>query len=71
MMKRTSQIRNIEAKKEGEVSVVTCTSTPRERVAPISSLPEPADRGNRSVGADGAGCVVGDFVDVKKKPRRS
>ena len=32
MMKRTSQIRNIEAKKEGEVSVVTCTSTPRERV---------------------------------------
>ena len=32
MMKRTSQIKSVEAKKEGEPSVVTCTSTPRERV---------------------------------------
>ena len=31
MMKRTSQIKSVEAKKEGELSVVTCTSTPRER----------------------------------------
>ena len=32
MMKRTSQIKSVEAKKEGELSVVTCMSTPRERV---------------------------------------
>lgn len=32
MMKRTSQIKSVEGKKEGELSVVTCTSTPRERV---------------------------------------
>lgn len=32
MMKRTSQIRSVEGKKEGDLSVVTCTSTPRERV---------------------------------------
>ena len=31
-MKRTSQIKSVEGKKEGELSVVTCTSTPRERV---------------------------------------
>ncbi len=33
MMKRTSQIRSVEGKKEGELSVVTCTSTPREGIA--------------------------------------
>lgn len=32
MMKRTSQIKSVEAKKEGELSVVTCTSTPREGI---------------------------------------
>lgn len=32
MMKRTSQVKSVEGKKEGELSVVTCTSTPRERV---------------------------------------
>ena len=32
MMKRTSQIKSVEGKKEGELSVVTCTSTPREHV---------------------------------------
>ena len=32
MMKRTSQIRSVEGKKEGDLSVVTCTSRPRERV---------------------------------------
>ena len=32
MMKRTSQIKSVEGKKEGELSVVTCTSTPRECV---------------------------------------
>lgn len=32
MMKRTSQIKSVEGKKEGELSVVTCTSTPREGI---------------------------------------
>ena len=32
MMKRTSQIKSVEGKKEGELSVVTCTSTPRESI---------------------------------------
>lgn len=31
-MKRTSQIRSVEGKKDGELSVVTCTSTLREGI---------------------------------------
>lgn len=51
-MKRTSQIKSVEGKKEGELSVVTCTSTPRERVVLLAIFQQ------LLIGATGASALM-------------